>query len=41
MDEHNEQTAAEYYNSRPKKRTGSGVLIFNTKDELLIVNLLT
>ena len=28
---------AAYYNSRPKKRTGAGVLIFNQKDQLLIV----
>ena len=29
--------AAEYYNSRPKKAMGAGVLFFNGKDELLIV----
>lgn len=29
--------AAEYYNSRPKKATGAGVLFFNARDELLIV----
>ena len=29
--------AAEYYNSRPKKATGAGVLFFNAHDEVLIV----
>lgn len=29
--------AAAYYNNRPKKRTNVGLLIFNRKDELLIV----
>ncbi len=29
--------AAEYYNSRPRKATGAGVLFFNSKGELLIV----
>lgn len=29
--------AADYYNSRPKKSTGAGVLFFNSKGELLIV----
>lgn len=29
--------AAEYYNARPRKATGAGVLFFNSKDELLIV----
>ncbi len=29
--------AAEYYNSRPKKSTGAGVLFFNSKGEMLIV----
>lgn len=29
--------AAEYYNSRPKKATGAGVLFFNAKGELLVV----
>lgn len=32
-----EQDTAAYYNSRPKKRAGSGMLIFNKKDELLIL----
>jgi 8-oxo-dGTP diphosphatase len=32
-----EQEAAAYYNSRPKKRTGAGVLIVNARGELLIV----
>ena len=29
--------AADYYNSRPKKATGAGVLFFNSSGELLIV----
>ena len=29
--------AAEYYNSRPRKATGAGVLFFNTRGDLLIV----
>lgn len=32
-----EQESTMYYNSQPKKRTGSGLLIFNTKSQLLIV----
>jgi 8-oxo-dGTP diphosphatase len=32
-----EKDAATYYNSRPRKRTGSGVLIFNSHGQLLIV----
>jgi 8-oxo-dGTP diphosphatase len=35
MSSASDQTA--YYNSRPRKRTSAGVLIFNRKDELLIV----
>jgi 8-oxo-dGTP diphosphatase len=29
--------AADYYNSRPRKATGAGVLFFNAKGEMLIV----
>jgi 8-oxo-dGTP diphosphatase len=32
-----EQESAAYYNSRPRKRTGAGVLIINKRGELLIV----
>ncbi len=32
-----EQESAAYYNSLPKKRTGSGVLVFDKQDQLLIV----
>lgn len=33
----NDTDAAKYYNLRPKKRIGAGVLIFNKRDEVLIV----
>lgn len=33
----NDNEAAKYYNKQPKKRTGAGVVIFNKKDEVLLV----
>lgn len=32
-----DRQAAQYYNKQPKKRIGAGILLFNARDEVLIV----